>query len=85
MNTIFRTNFSIYRNISNVRYFCSSQVPKNVIENLITADQQAENGVIYDKKPFKVNLVEKKNFSWCLCGRSKSQPFCDGKALSKIF
>lgn len=39
---------------------------------------QKENGVIYDKKPFKVELVKDKQYCWCLCGKSKSQPFCDG-------
>lgn len=61
-----------------VRTFCSKQIPKNVIEGLQSSQDQSENGVVYEKKPFKMNLTEGKNFSWCLCGRSKSQPFCDG-------
>lgn len=75
MNTLLRSQFCI----SNVRLYCKANIPKNVIEPLISAQNQTENGVIYDKKPFKMNLVEKKNFGWCLCGRSKSQPLCDGK------
>lgn len=78
MNTLLRTNLSIFRTLANIRLYCSGQIPKNVVDHLGSAHNQPENGVIYDKKPFKVNLLEKKNFSWCLCGKSKSQPFCDG-------
>jgi glutamate synthase domain-containing protein 2/CDGSH-type Zn-finger protein len=34
--------------------------------------------VIADKKPIKVELEEGETYSWCRCGRSKNQPFCDG-------
>jgi CDGSH iron-sulfur domain-containing protein 3 len=34
--------------------------------------------VVAQKAPFKVELVEGKTYYWCACGRSKSQPFCDG-------
>ncbi|XP_022595772.1 CDGSH iron-sulfur domain-containing protein 3, mitochondrial [Seriola dumerili] len=34
--------------------------------------------VIPSKKPFKVELVGGKRYSWCTCGHSKKQPFCDG-------
>ncbi|KAL1115555.1 hypothetical protein AAG570_005845 [Ranatra chinensis] len=53
-------------------------MPKNLLESVHTASQQAECGVIYDKKPFKVRLEPNKKYSWCLCGQSKNQPFCDG-------
>ncbi|XP_018533982.1 CDGSH iron-sulfur domain-containing protein 3, mitochondrial isoform X1 [Lates calcarifer] len=33
---------------------------------------------IASKKPFKVELVGGKRYSWCTCGHSKKQPFCDG-------
>ncbi|GJQ81957.1 hypothetical protein Trydic_g20422 [Trypoxylus dichotomus] len=56
----------------------SSEIPKNAIQDLISADAQKENGIIYDKKPFKTALEAGKRYSWCLCGRSKNQPFCDG-------
>ncbi|XP_073991203.1 uncharacterized protein [Rhodnius prolixus] len=56
----------------------NSEIPKNVIQNLHSASTQVENGIIYDKKPFKVKLVTDKTYSWCLCGHSKNQPFCDG-------
>ena len=34
--------------------------------------------VIPQKEPISVDLVEGKKYAWCACGRSKTQPFCDG-------
>ncbi|AXT72708.1 glutamate synthase-related protein [Vibrio sp. dhg] len=34
--------------------------------------------IIADNKPIKVNLVEGQEYYFCRCGRSKSQPYCDG-------
>ena len=28
--------------------------------------------------PFLVELIEGRTYSWCRCGRSARQPFCDG-------
>ncbi|MDH5601758.1 MAG: CDGSH iron-sulfur domain-containing protein [Gammaproteobacteria bacterium] len=28
--------------------------------------------------PYVVEVEEGKSYYWCSCGRSKSQPFCDG-------
>ncbi|XP_001846291.2 CDGSH iron-sulfur domain-containing protein 3, mitochondrial [Culex quinquefasciatus] len=56
----------------------SSEIPKNVIADLSTAQHQQPDGLVYDKKPFKIDLEEGKRYSWCLCGKSKSQPLCDG-------
>ncbi|XP_020507965.1 CDGSH iron-sulfur domain-containing protein 3, mitochondrial [Labrus bergylta] len=39
--------------------------------------------VIPSKKPFKVELVGGKRYSWCSCGHSKKQPFCDGAHKTK--
>ncbi|XP_071396348.1 CDGSH iron-sulfur domain-containing protein 3, mitochondrial-like [Centroberyx affinis] len=39
--------------------------------------------VIPSKKPFKVELVGGKRYSWCTCGHSKKQPFCDGSHKTK--
>ncbi|CAD5117954.1 DgyrCDS6695 [Dimorphilus gyrociliatus] len=36
-------------------------------------------GKIYDKKPFKIFLEAGKTYSYCTCGWSRSQPFCDGQ------
>ncbi|XP_055919304.1 CDGSH iron-sulfur domain-containing protein 3, mitochondrial [Eupeodes corollae] len=60
------------------RFFCSKGIPKNVLEDNHTGSQQQENGVIFDKKPFKITLEKDKIYGWCLCGKSKNQPLCDG-------
>lgn len=41
----------------------------------MAADNQA---IIAAKHPSKVDLEKGKDYYWCQCGRSKSQPFCDG-------
>ena len=33
---------------------------------------------IAQKSPYSVEVEEGKSYWWCACGRSKSQPFCDG-------
>ena len=33
---------------------------------------------IAQKAPFATEVEEGKDYYWCACGRSKSQPFCDG-------
>ncbi|KAJ8949181.1 hypothetical protein NQ318_021674 [Aromia moschata] len=80
-NTIYQAPYKINASgICRVLYSTKSTtaVPRNVLENVISADKQKENGAVYDKKPFKILLETGKNYSWCLCGRSKKQPFCDG-------
>jgi CDGSH iron-sulfur domain-containing protein 3 len=37
-----------------------------------------ETPEIAQKGPFAVEVEEGKNYFWCACGRSKTQPFCDG-------
>ncbi|XP_063697863.1 CDGSH iron-sulfur domain-containing protein 3, mitochondrial [Culicoides brevitarsis] len=60
--------------------FSSGEVPRNILaeKEVISAHLQKENGKIYDRKPFKMTLEANKNYSWCLCGHSKTQPLCDG-------
>tara|TARA_R110001583_G_scaffold195021_2_gene368538 strand:- start:1286 stop:1519 length:234 start_codon:yes stop_codon:yes gene_type:complete len=35
--------------------------------------------------PFGVNVEEGKNYSWCSCGKSGKQPFCDGSHKGSEF
>jgi len=34
--------------------------------------------MIAQKEPFAVEVEAGKKYAWCACGRSNSQPFCDG-------
>lgn len=36
------------------------------------------NPVLAKKGPYVVELEAGKTYWWCACGRSKTQPFCDG-------
>ncbi|MHA7879629.1 MAG: glutamate synthase-related protein [Saccharospirillum sp.] len=37
-----------------------------------------EHAVIAAKKPAKAELQQGESYTWCRCGRSSNQPFCDG-------
>lgn len=43
------------------------------------------NPVIADNKPVKVTLSKGQEYHFCTCGRSKSQPFCDGSHTGTSF
>lgn len=34
--------------------------------------------VVAQKSPYAVEVEAGKAYRWCACGRSQSQPFCDG-------
>ncbi|MGH9206869.1 MAG: CDGSH iron-sulfur domain-containing protein [Acidimicrobiales bacterium] len=34
--------------------------------------------VVAQKAPFGVKVEAGREYFWCACGRSRSQPFCDG-------
>jgi CDGSH iron-sulfur domain-containing protein 3 len=37
------------------------------------------------RKPIPVKVEAGKSYWWCACGRSKSQPFCDGSHKGTSF
>jgi len=39
--------------------------------------KNGDTPIIAAKAPAKVNLEAGKEYFWCRCGRSKTQPFCD--------
>ena len=41
--------------------------------------------VIAGRKPAKVTLEAGQSYSWCRCGKSKNQPFCDGSHRGTSF
>ncbi len=43
------------------------------------------NPIIADNKPVKVTLTKGQEYHFCTCGRSKSQPFCDGSHAGTAF
>uniref|UniRef100_A0A0N5CEN0 CDGSH iron-sulfur domain-containing protein 3, mitochondrial n=1 Tax=Strongyloides papillosus TaxID=174720 RepID=A0A0N5CEN0_STREA len=43
-----------------------------------SADILPFKGVDAEKKPVTVSLEAGKTYSWCACGLSTTQPFCDG-------
>ncbi len=43
------------------------------------------NPIIADNKPVKVSLSKGQEYHFCTCGRSKSQPFCDGSHVGTQF
>ncbi|KAK3914956.1 CDGSH iron-sulfur domain-containing protein 3, mitochondrial [Frankliniella fusca] len=71
--------------ISKRSYADTPKVPKNVIGHIYSASSQPQNGRVYDRKPFKIRLYPNKDYMWCLCGWSKSQPICDGSHKSPQF
>ena len=40
----------------------------------------ASEPVIASRKPYLVDLRANQSIAWCRCGRSKRQPFCDGRS-----
>ncbi|XP_017775478.1 PREDICTED: CDGSH iron-sulfur domain-containing protein 3, mitochondrial [Nicrophorus vespilloides] len=69
----------LFTNVNNMtKITFSTEIPKNILVDTISADKQTECGAVYDKKPFKMSLEAGKKYSWCSCGKSKTQPMCDG-------
>ena len=45
----------------------------------------SETPEIGGRRPMVVNVEAGKSYWWCACGRSKSQPFCDGSHKGTAF
>jgi len=45
----------------------------------------SEEAEIAGRAPLGVDVEEGKTYWWCSCGRSKSQPFCDGSHKATTF
>ncbi|MBI5109974.1 MAG: CDGSH iron-sulfur domain-containing protein [Rhodocyclales bacterium] len=43
------------------------------------------NPEIATKSPFAVNVEKGKDYYWCSCGKSATQPFCDGSHKGSEF
>ena len=41
--------------------------------------------VVFQKKSMPVEVEAGKTYYWCACGKSASQPFCDGSHKDKGF
>ncbi|KAG7210214.1 hypothetical protein KM043_011766 [Ampulex compressa] len=87
MNIAIRNNILrfVYRSVEKcpkvVSYSTKTEepaIPVNPLKDVYSASSQPENGVVYDKKPFKYLCEVGKTYTWCLCGHSRNQPFCDG-------
>lgn len=44
-----------------------------------------QNPVVAQKSPFAVEVEAGKSYWWCSCGKSKTQPFCDGSHQGSSF
>lgn len=44
-----------------------------------------KNPIISDNRPARVNLSKGQEYHFCTCGKSKSQPFCDGAHVGTPF
>jgi len=43
------------------------------------------HGKATQNAPYKIELEEGKSYFWCACGKSATQPFCDGSHKGSEF
>ena len=43
------------------------------------------NPVVAQKEPIAVDVEAGKSYHWCACGKSNTQPFCDGSHAGSEF
>ena len=48
-------------------------------------DKSKPSPHIAQKSPYFEDVVEGESYYWCACGKSKSQPFCDGSHAGSEF
>ena len=53
--------------------------------NIITKGITMSEATVAGKAPEMVDLEAGKQYAWCACGNSKSQPFCDGSHMGSDF
>jgi CDGSH-type Zn-finger protein len=41
--------------------------------------------VVAGRSPMPIDVEAGKTYWWCVCGRSKQQPFCDGSHKGSVF
>jgi CDGSH-type Zn-finger protein len=44
-----------------------------------------DDALIAQKSPYETEVEKDKTYYWCACGRSESQPFCDGSHKGTSF
>jgi CDGSH-type Zn-finger protein len=44
-----------------------------------------EKGAVAGKEPIPIAVAAGRDYWWCACGKSKSQPFCDGSHKGSSF
>eukprot|EP00095_Tigriopus_kingsejongensis_P001987 snap_masked-scaffold1702_size30647-processed-gene-0.9 protein:Tk01987 transcript:snap_masked-scaffold1702_size30647-processed-gene-0.9-mRNA-1 annotation:"cdgsh iron sulfur domain-containing protein mitochondrial" len=50
---------------------------RNPVDEVYGFKVPQAKGHIYDKKPFLVSVKKYQTYTWCGCGLSNQQPFCD--------
>jgi CDGSH iron-sulfur domain-containing protein 3 len=64
--------------------------PASAWEDIATKDRigglnLTDNPEIGGRQPIPITVEANKSYWWCACGRSKSQPFCDGSHKATSF